>query len=63
MVLWGHNTADGRYEFGYMLKAPPFSGSYPYSFSCPRQRKDPRIVDKTDPYGTGGTLVRVSRWA
>ena len=26
MVLLGHNTADGPYELGYMMKAPPFSG-------------------------------------
>lgn len=60
MVLLGHNTADGPYELGYMMKAPPFSGSYPYSFSCPHQRRDPRAVDETDPYGITGTWIRVS---
>lgn len=61
MMVLANNVAGRKWDkSGCMTRAPPFSGSYPHSFSCPDLRRDPGIDVDTDPYGITGTWTRVS---
>ncbi|SPO06006.1 uncharacterized protein DNG_08695 [Cephalotrichum gorgonifer] len=60
MVVLANNTADMGHEMGYLVNAPPFSGSYPNSYCCPFLGREllPAAI-AADPYGITGTWVRV----
>lgn len=61
MMVLANNAGGGKWDkSGCMTSGLPFSGSYPYSFSCPILRRDPCIDVDTDPYGITGTWTRVS---